>query len=122
MALRKLKELSRLRRKKRIKKKIRGTSEKPRLCVFRSAKHIYAQVIDDTTGRTLTSASTLSKEIRDGLKNSGNIEAAKKVGELIAKNSLDRDIKKVVFDRNGYLYHGKVKALAVLAREKGLEF
>ncbi|HCX90274.1 MAG: 50S ribosomal protein L18 [Deltaproteobacteria bacterium CG12_big_fil_rev_8_21_14_0_65_43_10] len=122
MALRKLKELSRLRRKKRIKKKIRGTSEKPRLCVFRSAKHIYAQVIDDTTGKTLASASTLSKEIRDGLKNSGNIEAAKKVGELIAKNSLDRDIKKVVFDRNGYLYHGKVKALAVLAREKGLEF
>ncbi|MFA4909574.1 MAG: 50S ribosomal protein L18 [Desulfobacteria bacterium] len=122
MALRKLKELSRLRRKKRIKKKIRGTSEKPRLCVFRSAKHIYAQIIDDTTGKTLASASTLSKEIRDGLKNSGNIEAAKKVGELIAKNSLDRDIKKVVFDRNGYLYHGKVKALAVLAREKGLEF
>ena len=122
MALRKLKELSRLRRKKRIKKKIRGTSEKPRLCVFRSAKHIYAQVIDDTTGKTLASASTLSEEIRDGLKNSGNIEAAKKVGELIAKNSLDRDIKKVVFDRNGYLYHGKVKALAVLAREKGLEF
>ncbi|RJP60348.1 MAG: 50S ribosomal protein L18 [Deltaproteobacteria bacterium] len=122
MALRKLKELSRLRRKKRIKKKIRGTSEKPRLCVFRSAKHIYAQVIDDTTGKTLASASTLSEEIRDGLKNSGNIEAAKKVGELIAKNSLDRGIKKVVFDRNGYLYHGKVKALAVLAREKGLEF
>ncbi|MBI4621220.1 MAG: 50S ribosomal protein L18 [Desulfobacterales bacterium] len=122
MALRKLKELSRLRRKKRIRKKIRGTSEKPRLCVFRSSKHIYAQVIDDTTGRTLTSASTLSKEIRDELKYSGNIEAAKKVGELIAKNSLDRDIKKVVFDRNGYLYHGKVKALALLAREKGLEF
>jgi len=122
MALRKLKELSRLRRKKRIKKKIRGTSEKPRLCVFRSAKHIYAQVIDDTTGKTLASASTLSKEIRDVLKYSGNIEAAKKVGELIAKNSLDRDIKKVVFDRNGYLYHGKVKALALLAREKGLEF
>ena len=122
MALRKLKELSRIRRKKRIRKKIRGTSEKPRLCVFRSSKHIYAQVIDDTTGRTLTSASTLSKEIRDGLKYSGNIEAAKKVGELIAKNSLDRDIKKVVFDRNGYLYHGKVKALALLAREKGLEF
>lgn len=122
MALRKVKELSRLRRKKRIKKKIRGTSEKPRLCVFRSAKHIYAQVIDDTTGKTLASASTLSKEIRGGLKCSGNIEAAKKVGELIAKNSLDRDIKKVVFDRNGYLYHGKVKALALLAREKGLEF
>ncbi|MEW6614724.1 MAG: 50S ribosomal protein L18 [Thermodesulfobacteriota bacterium] len=122
MALRKLKELSRIKRKKRIRKKIRGTSERPRLCVFRSSKHIYAQVIDDTTGRTITSASTLSKEIRDGLKDSGNIEAAKKVGELIAKNSLDRDIKKVVFDRNGYLYHGKVKALALLAREKGLEF
>lgn len=122
MALRKVKELSRLRRKKRIKKKIRGTSEKPRLCVFRSANHIYAQVIDDTTGKTLASASTLSKEIRGGLKCYGNIEAAKKVGELIAKNSLDKDIKKVVFDRNGYLYHGKVKALAMLAREKGLEF
>jgi len=122
MALRKLKELSRIKRKKRIRKKIRGTSDRPRLCVFRSSKHIYAQVIDDTTGRTLASASTLSTEIRDGLKNSGNIEAAKKVGELIAKNSLEKDIKKVVFDRNGYLYHGKVKALALLAREKGLEF
>ncbi|MFH1624882.1 MAG: 50S ribosomal protein L18 [Pseudomonadota bacterium] len=122
MASRKLKEFARLRRKKRIRKKIMGTSERPRLCVFRSAKHIYAQVIDDTTGETLASASTLTKEIKDGLKSSGNTEAAKKVGALIAKNALDRNIKKVVFDRNGYLYHGRVKAMALLAREKGLEF
>jgi len=122
MASRKLKELARSRRKKRIRKNVLGTSEKPRLCVFRSARNIYAQVIDDTTGETLTSASTVSKEIRGGLKSYGNIEAAKKVGELIAKNSLDRNIEKVVFDRNGHLYHGRIKALADLAREKGLKF
>jgi large subunit ribosomal protein L18 len=122
MTSRKSKELARLKRKKRIRKKIVGTGERPRLCVFRSAKHIYAQVIDDTVGRTLASASTLSKEIKGELKSCGNIEAAKKVGELIAKNSLEKSIKEVVFDRNGYLYHGRVKALAVLARERGLEF
>ena len=122
MTSRKSKELARLRRKKRIRKKIRGTNDSPRLCVFRSAKHIYAQVIDDTKGETLVSASSVSREIRDGLKSSGNIEAAKKVGALIAKHSLDRNIKKVVFDRNGYKYHGRVKALALMAREKGLIF
>jgi len=122
MTLRKSKELARLKRKKRIRKKVTGTSERPRLCVFRSAKHIYAQVIDDSNGKTLASASTLSREIRSGLKYSGNIEAAKKVGELIATKSLERNIKKVAFDRNGYLFHGRLKALALLAREKGLEF
>jgi large subunit ribosomal protein L18 len=121
MASRKSKELARLRRKKRIRKRIKGTNDSPRLCVFRSAKHIYAQVIDDTKGETLASASTVSREIRDE-KLSGNIEAAKKVGALIAKNSLDRNIKRVVFDRNGYKYHGRVKALALMAREKGLIF
>ena len=122
MASRKSKELARLRRKKRIRKKICGTNDSPRLCVFRSAKHIYAQVIDDTKGETLASASTVSREIRDGLKSGGNIEAAKKVGALIAKNSLDKNITRVVFDRNGYKYHGRVKALALMAREKGLIF
>ena len=122
MASRKLKELARQKRKKRIRKKIVGTSERPRLCVFRSAKHIYAQVIDDIHGETLASASTLSKEISSEVKSSGNIEAAQRVGELLARKSLERDIKKVVFDRNGYLYHGRVKALALFAREKGLDF
>lgn len=116
------KELARLKRKKRIRKKITGTSQRPRLCVFRSVKHVYAMVIDDSKGETLASASTLSKEIRDDLKSGGNIAAAKKVGELIAKNSLEKNVREVVFDRNGYLYHGRVKALAIVAREKGLKF
>ncbi|MDY6854817.1 MAG: 50S ribosomal protein L18 [Thermodesulfobacteriota bacterium] len=122
MASRKSKELARLRRKKRVRKKIKGTNDRPRLCVFRSAKHIYAQVIDDMKGETLASASSISREIRDELKSSGNIEAAKKIGALVAKNSLERNIKQVVFDRNGYKYHGRVKALALMAREKGLIF
>ncbi len=116
------KELARLKRKKRIRKKITGTSQRPRLCVFRSVKHVYAMVIDDSKGKTLASASTLSKEIRDDLKSGGNIAAAKKVGELIAKNSLEKNVREVVFDRNGYLYHGRVKALAIVARENGLKF
>jgi len=122
MASRREKELARERRKKHIRKKIRGTSERPRLCVFRSAKHIYVQVIDDTIGRTLASASTLDKENINHVKSCGNIEAAKEIGARVAKDSLGRSIKKVVFDRNGYLYHGRVKALADSARENGLEF
>ena len=122
MASRREKESARSRRKKHIRKKVRGTSERPRLCVFRSTKHIYAQVIDDSIGRTLASASTLNKESMKQVKSCGNIEAAKEVGTLVAKNSLDRNIKKVVFDRNGYLYHGRVKALADSARENGLDF
>ena len=122
MASRKLKVLARSKRKKRIRKKIRGTGDRPRMCVFRSTKHIYTQVIDDSVGKTVASASTLSEEIRSELKSGGNIEAAKKVGELIARKCIERNIREVVFDRNGYLYHGRVKALALLARENGLQF
>lgn len=114
---------ARLRRKRRVRKKIRGTTEKPRLCVFRSAKHIYAQIIDDSVGRTLVEASSLSEEL--GLKtgkNSGNKEGAAVVGAAVADRSLKLGIKEVVFDRNGFLYHGRVKALSEAARERGLKF
>ncbi|PJW13573.1 50S ribosomal protein L18 [Geobacillus sp. Manikaran-105] len=110
----------RKRRHARIRKKIFGTTERPRLSVFRSNKHIYAQIIDDTKSATIVSASTLDKEF--GLDSTNNIEAAKKVGELVAKRALEKGIKQVVFDRGGYLYHGRVKALADAAREAGLEF
>lgn len=113
---------SRLKRKVRVRKKVLGTVERPRLSVFRSAKHIYAQIIDDTTGKTLVSASTLSKDVAEGLSNCGNVDAAKAVGTAIAKRAQDKDIKGVVFDRNGFLYHGRVKALADAAREAGLAF
>jgi len=112
----------RLRRKLRVRKKVRGTEERPRLNVYRSLKHMYAQIIVDTRGETLVSASTLSRELRGKLKSTGNVEAAKEVGRLIAKKALEKGIKKVVFDRNGFLYHGRVKAVAEGAREGGLEF
>jgi large subunit ribosomal protein L18 len=114
--------LSRLRRKKRIKSKIRGTTERPRLCVFRSHKHTYAQIIDDVRGTTLVEASTLSKAITPAPQKTGTVEAAKKVGELIAKRAIQHNISKVVFDRNGFVYHGRVKAVAEGAREAGLLF
>ena len=101
---------------------LRGTPGQPRLNVFRSLKHMYAQVILDTTGETLASASTLSPELKGNLHYPGNVEGAKKVGELIAKKCLEKGIQKVVFDRNGYLYHGRVKALAEAARTNGLIF
>jgi large subunit ribosomal protein L18 len=110
----------RKRRHARVRKKIFGTAERPRLNVFRSNKHIYAQIIDDMKAVTIVSASTLDKEF--DLESTGNIEAAKKVGELVAKRALEKGIKKVVFDRGGYLYHGRIKALADAAREAGLEF
>lgn len=113
---------ARYKRQKRIRKKIKGSPEKPRLCVFRSNKHIYAQLIEDKNGHTLASASTLSKELKGQLKSTNNIEAAKKVGELIAKLALEKNIQRIVFDRNGYKYHGKVKAIAESAREHGLKF
>ena len=113
---------ARLRRKKRVRSRIQGTPERPRLNVFRSLKHIYAQAVVDTTGQTLASASTLSPELRGTFKYTGNVEAAKKVGELIAKKCLEKGIPKVVFDRNGYLYHGRIKALAEAARASGLIF
>jgi large subunit ribosomal protein L18 len=113
---------ARLKRKKRIRSRIQGTPERPRLNVFRSLKHIYAQAVVDTTGKTLASASTLSPELRGTLKYAGNVEAAKKVGELIAKKCLELGVPKVVFDRSGYLYHGRIKALAEAARAGGLIF
>lgn len=108
----------------RIRRRIRGTPERPRFCVFKSLRHIYAQLIDDTPpegSRTLVAASTLDPEIRGKIK-SDNVEAARLVGALIAQRALARGIKKVVFDRGGYPYHGKVRALAEAAREGGLEF
>lgn len=113
---------SRLRRHLRVRKKITGTQERPRLNVFRSGKHIYAQIIDDQKGVTIVSASTVDKQLRGDIANGGNVEAAQKVGAAIAKRAQEKGITKVVFDRGGYLYHGRVKALADAAREAGLEF
>ncbi|MCL2057849.1 MAG: 50S ribosomal protein L18 [Oscillospiraceae bacterium] len=112
----------RLRKHERVRKKISGTPERPRLNVFRSLNHIYAQVIDDTAGNTLVSASTLDESLKGTLPSGGNKEAAKAVGLLIAKKALDKGVKTVVFDRGGYIYHGRVKELADAAREGGLEF
>jgi large subunit ribosomal protein L18 len=108
----------RLRIHKRIRQRLSGTEERPRLAVFRSVKHIYAQVIDDTKGHTVVAAGSNEK---DG-KNGGNVAGAKALGKLIAERAKDKGIKSVVFDRGGYLYHGRVKALADAAREAGLEF
>ena len=102
----------------RIRRKLSGTTERPRLSVHRSLNHIYAQVIDDLTGETLVSASTLAIKAKTG----GNIAAAKEIGKAIAERAVEKGVKKVVFDRGGYLYHGRVKALADAAREAGLEF
>lgn len=110
------------RRKLRIRNKIAGTEERPRLSVFRSAKHIYAQVVDDGAGKTLAAASTLSPDLKGSLGEADKTEAAKKVGALIAEICAKHSIDRVVFDRNGYLYHGRVKALAEAAREAGLKF
>lgn len=112
----------RLRRKKRIRKKVYGDTERPRLTIFRSAKHIYAQVIDDLDGKTLASASTVSKDLKGGLGEGNKVAAAKKVGALVAEQCKSKGITKVVFDRNGFLFHGRVKALADAAREGGLNF
>ena len=117
-----MKIVGRERRKLRIRKKVNGTAERPRLSVFRSAKHIYAQVIDDATGNTLAHASTLSKDLKGTLEEDNKVAAAKKVGALVAKICKSKKIDRVVFDRNGYLYHGRVSALAQAAREAGLEF
>jgi large subunit ribosomal protein L18 len=112
---------SRLKRKIRVRKKIKGVSDRPRLNIFKSAKHIYAQLIDDTNGSTLATASTLDGAVKEELNYTGNI-AAKKVGASIAKVALEKGIVRVVFDRNGFLYHGRIKALADAARENGLSF
>jgi large subunit ribosomal protein L18 len=114
--------IARKRRHLRVRKRVSGTPERPRLNVFRSNKHIYAQVIDDVAGHTLVSASTLDPELRNEISNGGNVEAASKVGALIAKRALEKGIETVVFDRGGYLYHGRVQALAEAARAAGLKF
>jgi len=119
---RKAKVTARLRRKRRMSSKVKGTAERPRLNIFKSARHIYAQIVDDGQGKTLLSASTLSEELKGQNLGKGKIEAAKKVGALIAEKALAGRIQKVVFDRNGFLYHGRIKALADAAREKGLDF
>jgi large subunit ribosomal protein L18 len=116
-----IKTITRLKRQVRVRRKIRGTAERPRLNVFKSARHIYAQLIDDTHGTTLVACSTLSSEI-SGLAYSGNIVAAVHVGKEIARLSIDKGITSVVFDRNGFLYHGRIKELADAAREGGLLF
>lgn len=113
---------ARIRRQARIRKKIKGTSEKPRLSVFRSAKHIYAQVIDDTAGATLVTASSVEKDFNAQGKPENKKAAAALVGKLVAQRALDKGINQVVFDRNGFLYHGRIKAISDGAREAGLKF
>ena len=122
MALTKKKRMGHLRRRKRVRQKISGTADRPRLSVFRSLKHIYAQIIDDELGVTVAEASTLSPELRVSLSNSGNIEAAESVGALIAQKAKQREVEVVVFDRGGHLYHGRIKALAEAAKAEGLKF
>jgi large subunit ribosomal protein L18 len=106
----------------RIRKTLKGTATKPRLCVFRSAKHVYAQLIDDAAGTTLVAASSTGKDFAGYDSHRGNAKAAEKLGEIIGKKALEKGIKQVVFDRGGYMYHGRVKALADAARKAGLEF
>jgi large subunit ribosomal protein L18 len=113
---------ARLKRKRSIRKKIRGSQERPRLCVFRSTKHIYAQVIDDIAGRTLAAASTVENAVTGGQKLENKRAAATIVGKVVAQRALEKGISKVVFDRNGFLYHGRVKAVSDGAREAGLDF
>ncbi len=115
-------EAARLKRKHRIRKKLGGDGARPRLSVFRSDKHIYAQIIDDVQGQTLAAASTLSSEIKEKLAGLKKADAAKEVGRVLAARAKEKGIAKVVFDRNGFLYHGRVKAVADSCREHGLEF
>lgn len=113
---------ARVKRHYRIRNKISGTAQQPRLAVFRSNQHMYAQIIDDTAGKTLAAASTLESDIKSKLEFTSTIEGAKAVGEAIAKKALEKGIDEVVFDRGGYVYHGKIQALADAAREAGLKF
>ena len=112
----------RLKKHKRIRNRFSGTAERPRLAVFRSNNHMYAQIIDDTVGNTLVSASTLEKEIKSELEKTNNVDAAAYLGTVIAKRAMEKGIKEVVFDRGGFIYQGKIAALAEAAREAGLEF
>ena len=116
------KNANRLQRHKRVRRQITGTTQRPRLCVFRSSNNIYAQIIDDANRVTLTAASSLDAEVKGAVNHGGNKEAAKMVGEMIAKRAIEKGITEVVFDRGGYLYHGRVQVLAEAAREAGLKF
>lgn len=116
------KKQARLKRKQRIRKKLSGTPERPRLCVFRSAKHIYAQIIDDTRGQTMAAISTHDPAVKDQGKFDNKVAKAVFIGKLLGEKAITMGIKKVVFDRNGFLYHGRVKALSDGAREAGLDF
>ena len=117
-----LRTQARLKRKKRIRKKLVGTTNRPRLCVFRSARHIYAQVIDDSLGQTLAAASSMEKDVRENPESKNKVTAANNVGKIIGQRAIEKGLKKVVFDRNGFLYHGRIKAVSKGAREAGLEF
>jgi len=116
-----IKTITRMKRKVRVRKKVKGSTERPRLNVFKSARHIYAQIIDDSKGSTLVAASSMSDSATD-ISNGGNISAASFVGKEVARLALEKGISSVVFDRNGFLYHGRIKALAEAAREAGLNF
>ena len=116
------KNANRLQRHKRVRRKITGTTQRPRLCVFRSSNNIYAQIIDDANRVTLTAASSLDAEVKGAVNHGGNKEAAKMVGEMVAKKAVEKGITEVVFDRGGYIYHGRIKELAEGAREAGLKF
>ena len=119
------KKTSRLKRQLRIRKKVRGTPEKPRLTIYRSARHIYAQLIDDSTGKTITGVSTLTKSLQEQIaaaKGKGKVELSHLVGKEVARMAKEKQIEQVVFDRNGFIYHGRVKAVADGAREGGLKF
>ena len=116
------KNANRLQRHKRVRRKITGTTQRPRLCVFRSSNNIYTQIIDDANRVTLTAASSLDAEVKGAVNHGGNKEAAKMVGAMIAKRAIEKGITEVVFDRGGYLYHGRVQVLAEAAREAGLKF
>lgn len=112
----------RIKKHNRMRNRFSGTPERPRLAVFRSNNHMYAQIIDDTVGKTLVAASTLSKDVKDGLEKTNDVAAAAKLGTVIAKLALEKGITAVVFDRGGFIYHGKIQALADAAREAGLNF
>ena len=112
----------RAKKHRRVRNNLAGTAERPRLAVFRSNNHMYAQIIDDTVGNTLISASTLDKDVKDAVEKTNNVDAAAQVGTVIAKKALDKGITTVVFDRGGFIYQGKIKALADAAREAGLTF
>ena len=116
------KNAKRLQRHKRVRRKVFGTPQRPRLCVFRSSNNIYAQIIDDTNRVTLVAASSLDEAVKGAVNHTGNKEAAKLVGEMVAKKAVEKGITEVVFDRGGYIYHGRIKELAEAAREAGLKF